>query len=100
MKNEMVIGIDMGGTNIRAGIVNNGIATNIISQRINASGSSEEVLQEVFNLTDKAIQGKVKAIGIGFPGLAVSGMAYDVYNIPSWKEVPLQRLMEERYRYE
>jgi glucokinase len=98
MKNEMILGIDMGGTNVRAGIVKDGIATGILPQRINANGSEEEVLNEVFNLTDKVIQDGVKAIGIGFPGLSVNGMAYDVYNIPSWKEVPLQQLMEQRYQ--
>ena len=98
MKSEMILGIDMGGTNVRAGLVKNGIATNIISQRINAGGTVEEVLNEVFKLTDKVIQNEVKAIGIGFPGLSVNGIAYDVYNIPSWKEVSLQQLMEQRYQ--
>ena len=97
MKNEMILGIDMGGTNLRAGLVKNGVATNIISQRIHAGGSVEEVLNEFFYLIDKVIHDDVKAIGIGFPGLAVNGIAYDVYNIPSWKEVPLQRLLEQRY---
>ena len=98
MKSEMILGIDMGGTNVRAGLVKNGIATNIISQRINAGGTVEEVMNEVFKLTDKVIQNEVKAIGIGFPGLSVNGIAYDVYNIPSWKEVSLQQLMEQRYQ--
>lgn len=94
----MILGIDMGGTNIRAGIVKDGAAGDIISQRINAKGTADEVLQEVFVVTDKAMQEGVKAIGIGFPGLAVNGVAYDVYNIPSWKEIPLQQLMENRYQ--
>lgn len=98
MKNEMILGIDMGGTNVRAGIVKDGIATNIISKRINAKGSAGEVLQEVFSLIDPVISPEIKAIGIGFPGLAINGIAYDVYNIPSWKEVPLQQLMEHRYQ--
>jgi len=97
MNKEMILGIDMGGTNIRAGVVQNGAATNIISQRINAKGSVEEVLQELFSLVDQIISPEIKAIGIGFPGLAINGVAYDVYNIPSWQEVPLQQLMEQRY---
>ena len=97
MNNEMILGIDMGGTNVRAGIVQDGIASNIISQRINARGTTGEVLQELFNLIDQIISPQIKAIGIGFPGLAINGIAYDVYNIPSWQEVPLQQLMEHRY---
>jgi glucokinase len=98
MNNKMIIGIDMGGTNIRAGVVRNGTTENIISKKINADGSADEVLQQVFNLIDQIISPEVKAIGIGFPGLAINGIAYDVYNIPSWKEMPLQQLVEQRYQ--
>ncbi len=93
----MILGIDMGGTNIRAGIVADGIAAPVISQRINARGSAKEVLEELYGFTDRIMQEEVKAIGIGFPGLASNGIAYDLYNIPSWKEVPLQQLIQERY---
>jgi glucokinase len=40
----------------------------------------------------------VKAIGIGVPGLVNKGIVFDVVYIPSWKEIPLQALMEERYQ--
>jgi len=69
----MILGIDMGVTNIRAGVVQNGTTTNIISQRINAKGSVEEVLQELFSLVDQITSPEIKAIGIGFPGLAING---------------------------
>lgn len=94
----MILGIDMGGTQVRAGIVKDGNAMNIISQKINAKGSVDEVLQQLYALTDPLISPGVKAIGIGFPGLAMNGIAYDVYNIPSWKAVPLQQQLEQRYR--
>lgn len=97
MKNELIIGVDMGGTNVRAGNVQNGSASGIISKPINAKGNADEVLDELFNLIDQIFTSYTKAIGIGFPGLAVNGVAYDVYNIPSWKEVALQQAMEQRY---
>ena len=97
MKKEMIIGIDMGGTQVRAGIVKDGRISNIISQQINAKGSTEEVLQELYNITEQLMSKEIKGIGIGFPGLTSNGFAYDVYNIPSWKEVPLQRLLEQRF---
>jgi len=42
----------------------------------------------------------VKAIGIGVPGVVdiEQGIVYDVVYIPSWKEVPLKKWMEERYK--
>jgi glucokinase len=53
----------------------------------------------LFSLTDKLLTGSVEAIGIGVPGLVdlKNGTVYDVVNIPSWKEVPLQQVMKERY---
>lgn len=95
-----IIGIDLGGTNIRGGIVSENKLSKIISQKINSQGSMEEVLQQLFSFTDKLIHPSATAIGIGVPGLAgaAKGIVYDVVNIPSWKEVPLKALMEDRYK--
>lgn len=103
MKNlpgELVIGIDLGGTNLRCGLVNETAISSIQSRRINSQASVEEVMQDIFSLTDQLINPSVKAIGIGVPSVVDldSGVVYDVQNIPSWKEVPLKEWMEERYR--
>lgn len=99
MSKEIVLGIDMGGTNVRGGLVSNNNLSAGISHRINAKGSVDEVLQQLFYLTDKLITRSVKAIGIGVPGLvdAKKGIVFDAINVPSWKEVPLQQWMKERY---
>ena len=100
MNKETVLGIDMGGTNIRAGLVSNNNLSSVISQKINSKGSIEEVLQNVNNITDKLINSSIKAIGIGVPGLVNTeeGIVFDVINIPSWQHVPLQQWMKERYK--
>ncbi|MEP6596876.1 MAG: ROK family protein, partial [Ginsengibacter sp.] len=74
--------------------------TTIISRRVNALGSVEEVLQQLFSVTDELINKSVTAIGIGIPGLVdiENGIVFDVVNIPSWKEVPLKNRMEDRYQ--
>ena len=99
MDNTYNLGIDLGGTNIRGGLVNENDLQGITSRRINAMGSVEEVLQELFSFTDGIINKSVKSIGIGVPGLVdvEQGIVFDVINIPSWKEVPLQKRMQERY---
>jgi glucokinase len=99
MDNTYNIGIDLGGTNVRAGIVHENALQKIISKRINAKGTAEEVLQELFSITDQLIDSSITSIGIGVPGLinAEEGMVYDVVYIPSWKQVPLQKWMEDRY---
>ncbi len=99
MKNNNVIGIDLGGTNVRAGMVQEDNLINIKSKKINNNGTVEEVLEDLFELTDALINNQTAAIGIGVPGLidVDQQLVYDVVNIPSWKEVPLQKWMEERY---
>jgi len=94
-----IIGIDLGGTNISAGLVIKNELQKISSEKINAKGSAEEVLQGLFSATDQLMNDSVNAIGIGVPGLVdhQKGLVFDVINIPSWKEVPLQKWMEERY---
>src|SRR4029079_19183913 len=97
MNSSKILGIDLGGTNVRGGLVEGDTVSGIISERINANGSAEEVLQNFFHFTDSLINKNVKAIGIGVPGLVDKGMVYDVVNIPSWTAIPLQSLIEERY---
>ena len=95
-----IIGIDLGGTHVRAGIVSEGRLENIASVRIPSDGSVDEVLAVIFQLVDPLIDGNIKAIGIGVPSVVdvEKGIVYDVQNIPSWKVVELKKLMEERYR--
>jgi glucokinase len=94
-----VIGVDLGATNIRSAWVNNNSISNISSKRINSKGTVEEVLDDIFELTDRLIDDQIEAIGIGVPSVVdiSKGIVYDVQYIPSWKEVHLKRLMEERY---
>lgn len=99
MNKNIILGIDMGGTNIRGGLVSENILPGLISKKINANGKAEEVLDELFSFADELINGNVNSIGIGVPGLVNNEekMVYDVVNIPSWKKILLQQLMEERY---
>ena len=97
--NNQTIGIDLGGTNIRGGLVSESNLSSILSQKVSASGSVDDVLKELFSLIDKLINSSVNAIGIGVPGLVDTehGIVYDVVNIPSWKQVPLGKLLGDRY---
>ena len=98
MRNQ-VIGIDLGGTKISAGIVTGDELNHISSKKITKEGSVEKVLEDLFSVTDQLMNDTVRSIGIGVPGLVDTerGIVYDVMNIPSWQEVPLQKLMHERY---
>jgi glucokinase len=99
MNHERVIGVDLGATNIRAAIVDGDTIADIRSKRINNAGSEQEVLKDVFEVVDTLVNDPVTAIGIGVPSVVdiEQGIVYDVQYIPSWKEVPLKKWMEERY---
>jgi glucokinase len=99
MYNNCNIGIDLGGTHIRGGVVMHEGVSQIISRRINGSGPVEAVLEDLYGLTDQLMSNSVTSIGIGVPGLVdtATGHVFDVVNISSWKDVPLRRFMEERY---
>ena len=97
---ESIIGIDLGGTNVRCGLVNRNRVSDIHAIRISSRASVEEVMEEIFSVADLLMSPSVTAIGIGVPSVVdlEKGIVYDVQNIPSWKEVALKKRMEEKYR--
>lgn len=94
-----VVGIDLGGTNVRAGLVEGERLVDVVASAIPSDGSQKDVLDAFFNLTDPIIRPGVQAIGVGVPSVidVKTGVLYDVQNIPAWKEVPLKALIEKRY---
>jgi glucokinase len=99
MQKSSVIGIDLGGTNVRAALVSDDAIEMVHAARTPATSSYEEVLQTVFRVADATMRDTIVAIGIGVPSVVdvATGTVYDVQNIPAWKEVPLKDLMEQRY---
>jgi glucokinase len=97
---ESIMGIDLGGTNVRCGLVNRSRVSDIHAIRISSRASEEEVMEEIFSLADLLMSPSVTAIGIGVPSVVdlEKGIVYDVQNIPSWKEVALKKRMEEKYK--
>ncbi len=94
-----VLGVDLGGTNVRAGVVTKNQLVRVVSASIDGQGSQKEVLEQVFGVIDPLIRKGLKGIGIGVPSVIdlERGVIYDVVNIPSWKKVPLRALLEKRY---
>ncbi|HEY4196228.1 MAG TPA: ROK family protein [Mucilaginibacter sp.] len=94
-----VIGIDLGATNVRGAVVTGDTLADIVSARIHSDGSVEDVLNDIYKVIDALIDGSIKAIGIGVPSVVdvKEGIVYDVLYIPSWKEVPLKKILEAKY---
>ncbi len=95
---QYVLGVDLGGTKVAAGLVSEGEATEVEKVPIRSKGSKQEVLQDIYSVLDKYDISSVRGIGVGVPGTVdASGVIFDIQNIPSWKRVPLKSLLEERY---
>jgi len=103
MKNEKVIGIDLGGTNIKAGIVNReGKIIKKIAVATNAQKGPNEILNRIYLAIDSLLKKnnfKIKGIGIGLPGIveASTGLVKNPPNLPGWKSVPIGKLLKSRY---
>lgn len=95
----MVIGVDMGGTNIRAALCDGFSLNELIVRPCPANASEEGVFAELCNTIDAVFCDEVTAIGVGVPSLVdtENGVIYDTVNIPSWKKLHLKELLEERY---
>ncbi len=93
------IGVDLGGTNVRAGRVRGGEIEAHAARRIDAAGSVEDVMAFLHAVIDEVWTDDVCALGAGVPSVVDprTGTVYDVQNIPSWVEVPLKNLLEARY---
>lgn len=99
MTKQTVLGIDMGATNIRVGIVLEGQMVACHTAEVNRLGTDMDVVEQIFALIDKLKMFKFQAIGVGVPSVVdeVQGIVYDVQNLPSWKEVHLKELLESKF---
>lgn len=100
MSDQKVIGLDLGASNIRGGLVNGNQLSLIHSRRIQSEGTVEDVLEDIYTIIDLLIEKDVSAIGIGVPSVVdvEQGIVYEVQYIPSWKEVHLKSILEKRYQ--
>ncbi len=96
----LVIGIDIGGTLIKMGLVR---GNRVLSQHIVPTSrfTSPRTLQDGLVESVQAFRRKASSIagvGIGIPGLVryPEGIVRSCVNIPGWKDVPLRRDLEKR----
>jgi glucokinase len=96
----MIIGVDLGGTNIRAGLVSKGMIIELRQVPLNAKDSLEKTLSQLISIIKPLVGSDVKGIGVGVPSVVDTeqGIVYNVVNIPSWKRVELRKLLEAEFR--
>lgn len=91
-QNLPVLGIDVGGQNIKAGLVNEEVISNFHCVSHKAENVVPELLKVIslFNITQDTI------IGVGFPGFVGDGMVMNPPNLPIIKQIDLERLLREK----
>lgn len=94
------IGVDLGGTNMRAGRISD---NRLIEQASRPTPKDAKKCEDTLEILLEAIRSvwneDVKGIGIGVPSVVdrKKGIVYDVVNIPHWKEVHLKELLESQF---
>ena len=95
------LGIDIGGTNLNLGLVENGrIAQRISVPSFTQDSTLDQTLDYLSAQIHKIIHPGTDRIGIGVPSVVdiKQGIVYDTQNIPAWKEVPLKAFLENRFQ--
>ena len=97
--NNMIIGVDLGGTNIRAGIQKDGNLLYPKRELFNTQKSFQQTLAQLIEFIRPLVQPEVLGIGIGVPSVVdvENGIVFNVTNIPSWERVPLKEILEDEF---
>lgn len=98
MKN--IIGIDIGGTTIVGGRVENSVITQQLSKDTNALEGGQITLNILTGIISELKNNETIAIGIGVPSVVdrERGIVYNVQNIKDWDEVNLKNILEEKFK--
>ncbi|MDI6781314.1 MAG: ROK family protein [bacterium] len=103
MEQELVIGIDIGGTKIDVGLIE---PSGKILERMriwtNVHEGLNAVVQNIYDAIEKVTAGiktSIRGIGIGAPGQVdvKNGIVLFAPNL-KWKDVEMKRIIHERYR--
>jgi glucokinase len=99
MTKKTIIGVDLGGTSMRAGSIQNNVITKRAVRSVPSTDNDRVVVEELIVAIESVFDSDVAAIGIGVPSLVDvdSGIVYTVTNIPSWKEVHLKEILESHF---
>jgi glucokinase len=100
MTNKTIIGVDLGGTKVSIGKVEEKHIVKHASTNITTQGEQEQIMGEIISAIEDVFDQRVVGIGIGVPSVidVEKGIVYNVQNIPSWKEVPLKDILETHFQ--
>ncbi|HEY4159094.1 MAG TPA: ROK family protein [Polyangiaceae bacterium] len=92
----MLIGVDFGGTHVKAGIVENGEVVRSTSMATRAGTSPSEVLDTIA-ATVLALSAQPRAVGVAIPGEVNSdGLCWRLPNVPGFEGVHIAQELSKR----
>jgi glucokinase len=96
MRDQKVIGIDIGASKIHIGLVQEGNIIQEVKFATSSGAPKDQIIAELIKGIEAVMDPEVIGIGIGVPGLVdeAEGIIYDLQNIPSWQEVHLKAALE------
>src|SRR6266566_1014627 len=102
----VVIGVDLGGTQIRAAVLRGAELISRVAQLTGEDTAPEHLIPRIFNAIRQALDEarttleQVAGIGIATPGPLDhrTGIIYSPPNMPGWNGIPLRDLFYEHYQ--
>jgi len=97
MSQSSLIGVDIGGTKISAGLVQNGEVKTSSQQETPAKEDINSITAAILNTIQELKTTDLQAVGVGVPGLvdAAKGVVHTITNIPALSDFPLARCLEK-----
>ncbi len=103
MKRDLVIGVDLGGTNVNSAVVDDGgCKSHQAWQTITGSRTASEVIDRLVACVEMTMDScgrdRVAGVGVGTPGLIIEDTGTVVYapNVPEWENLPLRSMLRDR----
>lgn len=98
---KKAIGIDLGGTYIKAGLVDE--SGKILKKQqfptLAEKNDKEIVISQIEKSIEFAYENDIEGIGIGTPGVVDDqGIVYEAPNLPEWDNINLKKIFEEKFR--
>lgn len=99
---RMAIGIDFGGTAVKAGLVDE---TGVVLDRVQAATADIRARSAWLDFVGECLRrfgdghGRPVGIGVGVPGFVdfQRGFIYNLTNVPGWTRVPLAGMLRKRF---
>lgn len=96
---KAILGLDIGGTGIKGGVLIKGHLEDIRSIATPANESKEQVLEAIAAFIESYLHYDIGGIGIGIPGLVnvEDGIVLNLSNIPAFQHVLLKDFLFNRF---